>query len=137
MVNPKYKELDGVACYPSVSEIPDQFDCVLVAVSEKHVLPMLEECADKRIGAAVVFSSGFAEMGSAGKEAQNRIKELARTRNLRVCGPNCIGVANFNDRTVLSFSQLFEAERLMPGNIGFISQSGALGGSLVNRASQK
>jgi len=137
LVNPKYKELHGVACYPSVSVIPDQVDCALVAVPEKLVLPVLEECADKKIGAAVVFSSGFAEMGSSGKEAQNRIKVLARTRNLRVCGPNCIGVANFNDRTVLSFSQLFESERLMPGNIGFISQSGALGGSLVNRAQDK
>jgi acetyltransferase len=76
-------------------------------------------------------------MGNAGKEAQNKIKELARTKNLRVCGPNCIGLINFNNRIALSFSQLLEIDTLIPGNIGFISQSGALGGSLVNRAMDK
>jgi len=134
LVNPKYQELNGVACYPSVSEIPFPIDCALIAVPEKYVLSVLSECADSHVGAAVIFSSGFAEMGRSGKEAQNKIKELARTKNLRVCGPNCIGLINFNNHVALSFSQLLEIETLLPGNIGFISQSGALGGSLVNRA---
>jgi acetyltransferase len=95
---------------------------------------VLSECADSDVGSAVIFSSGFAEMGRSGKEAQNKIKELARAKNLRVCGPNCIGLINFNNHVALSFSQLLEIETLLPGNIGFISQSGALGGSLVNRA---
>jgi acetyltransferase len=134
LVNPKYPELNGVACYPSVSDIPVQIDCALIAVPGKYVLTVLSECADSHVGSAVIFSSGFAEMGGSGKEAQNKIKELARTKNLRVCGPNCIGLINFNNHVALSFSQLLEIETLRPGNIGFISQSGALGGSLVNRA---
>jgi acetyltransferase len=137
LVNPKYQELNGVACYPSVSDIPVQIDCALIAVAEKYVLSVLSECADSHVGSAVIFSSGFAEMGRSGKEAQNKIKELARTKNLRVCGPNCIGLINFNSHTALSFSQLLEIDTLIPGNIGFISQSGALGGSLVNRAQDK
>jgi acetate---CoA ligase (ADP-forming) len=137
LVNPKYQELNGVKCYPTVSDIPQPIDCALIAVPEKHVLSVLKECADSGVGAAVVFSSGFAEMGSSGKKAQDSIKALARTRNLRVCGPNCIGLINFNSRTVLSFSQLLEIDTLIPGNIGFISQSGALGGSMVNRAQDK
>jgi acetyltransferase len=137
LVNPKYQELNGVACYPSVSDIPVQIDCALIAVPEKFVLSVLSECADSHVGSAVIFSSGFAEMGSDGKEAQNKIKNLARTQNLRVCGPNCIGLINFNSYTALSFSQLLEIDTLIPGNIGFISQSGALGGSLVNRAQDK
>ncbi len=128
LVNPKYQELNGVACYPSVSDIPVQIDCALIAVPEKYVLSVLSECADSKVGSAVIFSSGFAEMGRSGKEAQNKIKELARTKNLRVCGPNCIGLINFNSHTALSFSQLLEIDTLIPGNIGFISQSGALGG---------
>ena len=134
LVNPKYQELNGVTCYPAISDIPFPIDCALIAVPEKHVLPVLRECADSNVKATVIFSSGFAEMGDSGKEAQNKIKKLARTKNLRVCGPNCIGLINFNNRVALSFSQLLEIDNLIPGNIGFISQSGALGGSLVNRA---
>jgi acetyltransferase len=134
LVNPKYQELNGVACYPAISDVPFPIDCALIAVPEKHVLSVLNQCADSNVKATVIFSSGFAEMGDSGKEAQNKIKELARTHNLRVCGPNCIGLINFNNRIALSFSQLLEIDNLIPGNIGFISQSGALGGSLVNRA---
>ena len=134
LVNPKYEELNGVACYPSVSDIPFPIDCALIAVPGKYVLSVLSECADSDVGSAVIFSSGFAEMGRSGNEAQNKIKELARTKNLRVCGPNCIGLINFNHHVALSFSQMLETETLLPGNIGFISQSGALGGSLANRA---
>jgi acyl-CoA synthetase (NDP forming) len=137
LVNPNYQELNGIKCYRSISDVPGPIDCALIAVPEKHVLSVLNECADNHVGAAVIFSSGFAEMGRAGKEAQNRIKTLARTRNLKVCGPNCIGLINFHSRTALSFSQLLEIDTLIPGNIGFISQSGALGGSLVNRAQDK
>jgi len=134
LVNPKYQELNGVTCYPAISDIPFAIDCALIAVPEKNVLSVLSECADSNVKAAVIFSSGFAEMGNSGKEAQNKIKELARTNNLRVCGPNCIGLINFNNRVALSFSQLLEIDNLIPGNIGFISQSGALGGAMVNRA---
>jgi acetyltransferase len=137
LVNPKYKELNGVTCYPAISDVPAPLDCALIAVPEKQVLGVLDECAGSHVKAAVIFSSGFAEMGSSGKEAQNKIQELARRKNLRVCGPNCIGLINFNSHIALSFSQLLEMDTLIPGNIGFISQSGALGGSLVNRAMDK
>jgi acetyltransferase len=133
-VNPKYRELNGVTCYPAISDVPFSIDCALIAVPGKHVLPVLRECAESNAKAAVIFSSGFAEMGKTGKEAQNKIRELARTKKMSVCGPNCIGLINFNSRIALSFSQLLEIDNLIPGNIGFISQSGALGGSLVNRA---
>jgi len=133
LVNPKYEELKGVKCYPSISDIPTPIDCALIAVPEKNVIPVLSECADNNVRTAVVFSSGFAEMGSEGEKKQRKIKELAKTKKLRICGPNCIGLINFNTHTVLSFSQLLEIDTLIPGNIGFISQSGALGGSLVNR----
>jgi acetyltransferase len=134
LVNPKYQELKDVTCYPAISDVPFPIDCALIAVPGKHVLPVLHECAENNVKSAVIFSSGFAEMGSPGKETQNKIKEIARTHNLRICGPNCIGLINFNNRVALSFSQLLEIDNLIPGNIGFISQSGALGGSLVNRA---
>jgi len=137
LVNPKYQEVNSVKCHPTISDVPGPVDCALIAVPEKNVLSVLNECAESRVGAAVIFSSGFAEMGSSGKAAQSRIKTLARSKNLKVCGPNCIGLINFHSHTALSFSQLLEMDTLIPGNIGFISQSGALGGSLVNRAQDK
>jgi acetate---CoA ligase (ADP-forming) len=134
LVNPKYKELNNVKCYPAISDVPMDIDCALVAVPGKFVFPVLNECADNNVGSVVIFSSGFAEMGIEGKKAQDKLKELARTKNIRICGPNCIGLVNFNDNIALSFSQFMETESLIPGNIGFISQSGALGGSMANRA---
>ena len=134
LVNPKYKELKGIKCYPSISDVPMKIDCALVAVPGKFVLPVLNECADNKVGSAVIYSSGFAEMGNSGREAQDKLKALAGAKNMRICGPNCIGLVNFNDNIALSFSQFLEIDGFTPGNIGFISQSGALGGSMANRA---
>lgn len=134
LVNPNYPELNGIKCFPTVSEIPFSVECALIAVPFKHVLPVLEECASNHVGAAVVYSSGFAEMGESGRKVQQQLRELARSRNIRICGPNCIGIVNFNESIALSFSQLLETDALKPGHIGFISQSGALGGSITNRA---
>jgi acyl-CoA synthetase (NDP forming) len=134
LVNPKYTELNNVKCYPSVSKVPIKIDCALIAVPGKFVLPVLNECADNNVGSAVIFSSGYAEMGASGKKAQDQLKELAKTKNMRICGPNCIGLVNFNANIALSFSQFLEIDAFTPGNIGFISQSGALGGSMANRA---
>jgi len=137
LVNPKYEQLNGTDCYPSISDIPFQTDCALIAVPGKHVVPVLNECAQNGVGAAVIFSSGFAEMGVDGRKAQERIEILAEESKMKICGPNCIGLINFHQKTALSFSQLLEADSLIPGNIGFISQSGALGGSMVNRAQDR
>lgn len=137
LINPKYEELNGVKCYCSISDIPTSIDCALIAVPEKQVLPVLNRCADSNVKTAIVYSSGFAETSRSGEKAQNRIRELAERKNLRICGPNCIGIINFSDHIALSFSQLLEIDTLIPGTIGFISQSGALGGSLVNRAMDK
>ncbi len=134
LVNPKYKALNGIKCYPSISDVPMQIDCALVAVPGKFVLPVLNECADNKVGSAVIFSSGFAEMGRSGRQAQNEFKALAKKTNMRICGPNCIGLVNFNDNIALSFSQFLEIDAFTPGSIGFISQIGALGGSMANRA---
>jgi len=134
LVNPKYKDLEGVKCYSSISDISSPIDCALIAVPEKSVISVLHECAANNVRAAIIFSSGFAEMGGDGRKKQDEIKELADKKSMQICGPNCIGLVNFGEHIALSFSQLLEIDTLIPGPIGFISQSGALGGSLVNRA---
>ncbi len=134
LVNPKYEQLNGIDCYPSIADIPFKTDCALIAVPGKHVVSVLTECVQNGVKSAVIFSSGFAEMGASGWKAQEEIRVLAEEGNLKICGPNCIGLINFHRKTALSFSQLLETVTLIPGNIGFVSQSGALGGSMVNRA---
>lgn len=137
LVNPNYETINGVKCYPRISEIPAPVDCVLIAVSQKHVMPVLNECVDHHVKAAIIFSAGFAETGTEGKQAQKELKNIAKTKHIRICGPNCVGIINFTNKIALSFSQFLETDALIPGNIAFVSQSGALGGSLLNRAQDR
>lgn len=137
LVNPKRREIGGVACYASVSAIPHMVDVILVAVPADAVASVLEEAGKNNIKHAVVYSSGFSEVGGEGGVKQERLAALAEEFEIAVCGPNCVGIINFQDRIAMSFSQFLQTPRLVPGQIAFISQSGALGGSLLNRAQDK
>jgi len=135
LVNPKYENIKGMRCYPSILESPHPIDCALIAVPEKKVTEVLSECGEFNVKSAIIFSAGFAETGDHARQAE--LKKLAADKNIRVCGPNCVGILNFHDGIALSFSQFLEIDALIPGNIAFISQSGALGGSLLNRAQDR
>jgi acetyltransferase len=91
LVNPKYKELFGVEVYPSLDAIPTDVDLAVLIIQAKNVLSVLEECVAKGIKAAVIFSSGFAEMGKEGKVIQDSIKSLCQRTGIRILGPNCMG----------------------------------------------
>ncbi|GAW93036.1 CoA-binding protein, partial [Calderihabitans maritimus] len=77
-VNPKYKELGGLTCYPSILEVPEEVDLALIAVNYRRVLDVLKDCVKKGVKFAIIFSSGFAEAGEQGKKLQQEIVELAR-----------------------------------------------------------
>jgi acetyltransferase len=132
-VNPKYEEIGGMKCYPTVTSIPSEIDVAIIAVPEEAVLSVLEEAGHRRVKAAIIYSAGFSELGPQGRSKQEQVKRLAEDRAVSVCGPNCAGVINFHHQIAMSFSQFLEVPRLIPGNIAFISQSGALGGALLNR----
>jgi acetyltransferase len=129
-VNPKYGEIAGLKCYPTIKDIPEEVDVALIALPAKVVSDIFHQCVEKGVKSAVIFSSGFGEMGGAGAEIQKALGDLARKANFALCGPNCIGVVNLRDRIPLAFTNALYAEQMISGNIGFISQSGALGGSL-------
>jgi len=137
LVNPKHDTIDGKKSYSSLSDIPDSVDVILVAVPEKAIYQVLEEAGNNNRKNAIVYSSGFSEVGEEGRLRQKRLKKLAEEFEISVCGPNCVGIINFHDRIAMSFSQFLEIPNLIPGQIAFISQSGALGGSLLNRAQDK
>ncbi|MCC5808832.1 MAG: acetate--CoA ligase family protein [Ectothiorhodospiraceae bacterium] len=136
LVNPRYDEIDGVRCYPSVRDLPEAADCAVLVTNRDTVEGLLEECIEAGVGSVLVYASGFAEIGSeAGAETQRRIARRAREAGVALLGPNAIGFVNFGLRAGVTFLDGLDLhlgyerdpeER----SIGLISQSGALGLSL-------
>jgi acetyltransferase len=135
-VNPKYAELGGVSCYPSVDSLPETPDLVGVIVPHDQVLDVLEASHRKGASAAIVISAGFAERGTLeGRGLQDRLSSFARESGLRVSGPNCLGVANIKDNIWPMASGLSAAVTPVAGAIGLVCQSGATAfGPLQTRA---
>jgi len=135
-VNPKRTEIDGLACAPSIADAAAEapIDLAVVSLPQPAVLGALEECAEAGVGGAVVFASGFSEVGEAGAAEERRLTEVARRTGLRVVGPNSPGFINAVDRTCVIASGVGFRERLVAGGIGLVSQSGGVAGLLVERA---
>jgi acyl-CoA synthetase (NDP forming) len=133
-VNPSRATVQGLAAFPSLAAIPEPVDLAIVVVPADRVLDALAACAGKGVRAAIVFSSGFAEMGAEGREVQARIGALARRTGLRVVGPNCQGVAHLPSKLVATFASPFLDARLDVGPIAMVSQSGAMAGMIYEMA---
>ena len=121
-VNPRYTEVLGRRCYPSVKDVPGEVDMAVVVVPAKFVLQVMEECGDKGVKAAIVISAGFKEVGLEGAQLEKRLGEIAHRYGMRVLGPNCLGLVN----THHNMNATFAKEGPRPGNIAISSQSGAI-----------
>ena len=132
LVNPRYKEIDGRTCYPSVRELPESPDCVVVAVGRDDVEAVVLDCAHKGAGGAIVFASGYAESGRADRIAmQQRLSDIARDTGLKIVGPNCLGVFSFTLQLPITFTLGLELPAPNDTAIGLASQSGAMGNSVA------
>ncbi|AFM40819.1 acyl-CoA synthetase (NDP forming) [Desulfosporosinus acidiphilus SJ4] len=131
-INPKYKEIVGLPCYPSIGDITEQVDLALIAVAAARVPGILRDCGGKGVKRAVIFSSGFAEMGQEGKKVQEEILQIAKEYNMRVIGPNCLGILNVSTGLIASFSGSMEVDHIKTGPVALVSQSGAVGFMLFN-----
>ena len=129
-VNPKYTEVMDCPCYPDIAAIPEPVDCVVLAVPNRHVPDLLDSAANAGVRAAVVFSAGFAETGSEGKERQTRIETLSRERGFLICGPNCYGVLNVFGKAPLFASTI--PQGFLAGPVALVSQSGGLSTTIAN-----
>lgn len=137
-VNPKYEEIGGYKCYPSLVEIPDSVDVALIAVSAKRMLSIIDQCKQKAIRSIVLFGSGFAEIGEEGSNLQNEVLEKAKEANIHILGPNCVGLLNVHLSLPMGFATSFETDRpFISGPVGFASQSGAIGFSLFGMAQEE
>ena len=131
-VNPKREMVFGERCYASVADLPEVPDLAIVIVPAAAVEATLIACADLGVPSAIVYSSGFAELGTdAAIAAQARIAALAIERNIRVVGPNCIGIATLDLGLGATFMPSFRDLPLSPGPVGIVTQSGALGYMLL------
>ena len=138
-VNPRYDELLGLKCYPSVSELPEAPDAVGIIVPYHRVIPVLRECAGRGAGSAIVISAGFSERGvDERRELQDELAAVARETGVRLSGPNCLGLANVKDDIWACSSSRLEGVRLKSGGIGLVCQSGASAfGPFLSRAAER
>jgi acetyltransferase len=121
-VNPKRDSVLGIKAYPSVADIPGFVDLAVIVTPAAAVPTVVGQCADRGVPAAVIISAGFHETGAAGAELERKILIEARRGRMRMVGPNCLGV--MSPRTGLNAT--FAAGMARPGNVAFLSQSGAL-----------
>jgi len=130
-INPQRKEIFGLSTYSSLRDVPGSIDLVVVAIPLSAVPQVIRECAEKNVHNMVIVSGGGKELGSAGKALEAEISRLAQEANLRIVGPNCIGV--FNGKTRLdTFFQVHERmTRPREGSIAVLTQSGTVGVALL------
>ncbi len=136
-VNSRRDSIQGLRAWPSIEAIDEPVDLALITVPAAAVEEALQQCCRMKVGAAIVFGSGYAELGEAGRAAQNRLAAVAREGGVRLLGPNCMGVFNVAARAYVTFSTVFSSGWPEPGPIGLISQSGAFASFCYSRARQQ
>lgn len=126
-VNPKYKEILGIPCYPDVASIPGDFDMAVYFIPAQFLPETIRACAAKGARGIIIESAGFSETGPEGKKLQEDSVALARHLGVRLWGPNCMGYLDGHSRNVFSFMYSDRWTTLMkPGNVALIVQSGML-----------
>jgi acetyltransferase len=121
-VNPSHSELLGLKAYKSIGDIPEQVDLAIVVTPALAVAHVIGECVDAGAKAAVVISAGFRERGPEGTVLEQEIQQQLRRGTMRLIGPNCLGIMN----PAIGLNATFARGTPKPGNVAFLSQSGAL-----------
>ena len=129
-INPKADEILGLPAFPVVSDIPDPIDLAVIVIPYPLVPEAMRTCGEKGIPAVIVISAGFREAGMDGLEREQELIEITTEYNIRLIGPNCLGVIN----TVIPMNASFSAGLPPKGPMDFMSQSGALGTAILDWA---
>lgn len=136
-VNPRYDELAGRRCFPSITDIPGPVDLVLVLTPAASTPDVITQCIDVGAAGAVIFSSGFAELGEQGRLQQEQLAQTARDSGLRLLGPNCQGFLHQSSGLVATFSAAVRAGVHASSGVAYVGQSGAVGGSFLALARER
>ena len=129
-VNPKGGIIEGLQAYTSILEVPGEVDLAIIVVNAKFVLDTIDQCHQKGIKGLCIITAGFKETGKEGAEAEKQLLAKVREYGMRCVGPNCLGVVNTHPD--IRLDGCFAESLPERGNIGFVSQSGALGGGILN-----
>ena len=129
-VNPKGGIIEGFQAYTSINEVPGDVDLAVIVVNAKFVLDTIDQCHEKGIKGICIITAGFKETGKEGAELEKQLLEKIRSYGMRCVGPNCLGVLNTDDN--IRMDATFAESLPVKGDIGFVSQSGALGGGILN-----
>ena len=130
IVHPKHEQVMDVKCYPSLSALPEIPDLAIIATGAEIVPDIVEDCGKTGIKAVIIISSGFKESGEKGQDRESKIIECAKKYGMRIMGPNCLGTI----RPSSGLNATFARKGTKPGKIAFLSQSGALGTSVLDWA---
>ncbi|HEX7594367.1 MAG TPA: acetate--CoA ligase family protein, partial [Anaerolineae bacterium] len=127
-VNPKRAGVLGIKAYPSIAAVPERVDLAVVVTPASTVPDIIGDCVQAGVKGAIIISAGFKEIGAPGAELERQIMEHARRGKMRIIGPNCLGVMN----SLTGLNATFAAAMARPGNVGFITQSGALATAILD-----
>jgi acyl-CoA synthetase (NDP forming) len=135
-VNPRREQVQGVHAYPSLADLPEVPELAVVVLPASAVPGVLRQCGEIGIGVAIVFASGFAEVGPAGVRAQEELVAVAREAGVRVLGPNCVGAVGASAALTAAFMTGLDQDRfeLKDDGVAFVTQSGAMGAFILNMA---
>ncbi|HEY8667677.1 MAG TPA: CoA-binding protein, partial [Tepidisphaeraceae bacterium] len=132
-VNPKRASVLGIKAYKTISDIPDKVDLAVVITPAATVPAIIHDCVDAGVKASIVISAGFKELGAPGIELERQLLTEARRGQMRIIGPNCLGLMC----PLTGINASFAAGMAKPGNIAFLSQSGALGTAVLDWSFQE
>jgi len=132
-INAKRSNVFGVRAYPSLAALPEQVECVAIAVPSSTIPDLAEQAGQHGAKGLIVISAGFKEMGAPGEELERQLLAAARRHKMRIIGPNCLGVMN----PLTGFNATFGGVMARSGSIAFISQSGALCTSVLDWSVQE
>jgi acetyltransferase len=131
-INPHAEFIHSIKCYPSVLDVPHDIDLAVIVVPKEQAVEAVEDCGKKGVKGLVMITAGFREIGSKGVEREERLGEVIRKYGMRMVGPNCMGVINTDPQYKMDAT--FAPSHPLVGNVGFLSQSGALGAAILDHA---
>jgi acyl-CoA synthetase (NDP forming) len=139
-INPKYEEIHGFACYPSLADVPGnkEIDVAILYLKAEVVPDVIRECGERGVRGVVIITSGFAEVGAEGAALERRVVEEANRFDMAVCGPNCAGLANFNENFVAyGTTNFIDLNEVKKGSVALLSASGGLGNTVFTYCQER
>jgi len=136
-VNPKRDTVQGLPAFPTIGEVPEPVDCAVVAVPAGLVAETVSACAASGVRSTIILSSGFAEQGTEGAAAQEKVREIAADAGMRLLGPNCMGAMSLRAGWFGTFSAVHTMLETRAGGTAIVSQSGAFGSHLLFAAQKR